>query len=166
MFRVDAYNLKWLDSIEDSAVDLCLHGRAVAVIGDETYEYDATVSAAALYLLRTLKEDHYIREGSPMLPCCGSSFYANETLDTVSIVSCPNGVDWSVIHDGGQVRLVTETGKETIVPLPVYRERVHLFADKIEAFYESSSPKKVPDDKIDREGYMAFWNEWKRLRHP
>lgn len=45
------------------------HAHAVARIGDETLEYEATVSATALYLLKSLREDHqaYEEEQFPAL---------------------------------------------------------------------------------------------------
>lgn len=57
MFRIDADHLGWINTGKDDREDLCLHGRAVVCIGERTLEYYATVSATALYLLKTLTED-------------------------------------------------------------------------------------------------------------
>lgn len=38
-------------------------------------------------------------------------------------------------------------------------------ADAVEDFYLNSSPKQIaPENALDRDGYTAFWNEWRRRR--
>jgi hypothetical protein len=39
------------------------------------------------------------------------------------------------------------------------------FCDKIEAFYNGCMKKNIPDDEFERNGYIAFWNEWNRRRY-
>ena len=96
-FRIDADIFWWIKNDgADDPDDFCLHGQVFAKIGDELFEYDATVSATGLYLLRTLMENRIIHDDQPMLPCCGHSMYANEDLSAVDIGGCPNGVDWVV----------------------------------------------------------------------
>ena len=56
-FKIDATDLTWLDDPVNDPQDHCLHGHAVAQIGERTVEYTCTVSATALYLLKTLTED-------------------------------------------------------------------------------------------------------------
>lgn len=163
-FHIDAGHFSWINGPEDDPCDLCLHGDAEAVIGGETFTYTCTVSAAALYLLKTLTQDHVSGEENQMLPCCGFSIFADSTLSTVDIIGCPNGIDWSVFHEGDSVRLVTQSGKETVVPISDYKEEVFRFADKIETYYQSCAPKILPEDETDRNGYIAFWNEWHRRR--
>ena len=90
---------------------------------------------------------------------------ANESLSKVDISGCPNGVDWSVIHEKDNVIIITEAGKRSVIPIKEYRETVFAFADLIESFYKSSEIKKIPKDEFDRNGYVAFWNEWKALRY-
>ena len=46
---------------------------------------------------RLLHQTHIVKR---QLPCCGHFMIPNETLDNVTILGCPNGIDWSVIHDG------------------------------------------------------------------
>jgi hypothetical protein len=38
------------------------------------------------------------------------------------------------------------------------------FVDDIHRFYQQSAPKVIPDDQADREGWAAFWNEWRSRR--
>ena len=165
MFSISVSNLHWMERI-DPAEDLCLHGNAKAIIGHEVLEYDnATVSSTALYLLKSLKEDHKIYESNQMLPCCGFFMIANEELSKVDICGCPNGVDWSVLHENGNVVLVTEAGERTEILFDEYKTTVFAFADQVEAFYNAAADKKLPEDEFDRNGYIAFWNEWKAIRY-
>ena len=160
VFQIEATDLAWINGAKDDPSDLCLHGHAAARIGDRILTYDATVSATALYLLKTVTEDHIINESNQMLPCCGFFLIPNGDLTEVSIVGCPNGIDWSVIHEDGAVKLILEDGREEAVPIGAYAAEVCRFADKIESFYSSCTPKALPKDEFDRNGYIAFWNEW------
>ena len=164
-FSIDAENLYWIDGSADDPEDLCLHGLAMACIGGERLEYDCTVSATALYLLKTLTEDHIIHEDIQMLPCCGHFYVPDNALENVYISGCGNGIDWTVKHNGRNVILISESGTETTVSLEEYRQEVYRFADKIERYYQSCSPKILPDDPFTRDGYTAFWNEWHRRRN-
>ena len=163
-FKIEAGNFSWINGPDDDPDDLCLHGHAAALIGSERVEYDCTVSAAALGLLKSLTEDHIAGEGEQLLPCCGFFLVADEACRNVTIVGCDNGEDWSVLHKGEHVRLILPNGHEEIVPLADYREEVFRFADRVEAYYRACTPKNLPDDEFDRRGYEAFWNEWHRRR--
>lgn len=162
-FLIYATDMKWIDGI-DEAEDLCLHGHAVVHIGEKQFEYDATISATALYLLKTLTENHIINTDNQLLPCCGFSMFPNDTLDNVIISGCENGIDWSVIHNGDTVILELEDGTRESISIDEYKKEVFNFADKVEEFYNACTPKKMPNNKIDRNGYIAFWNEWHRRR--
>ena len=164
-FSICATDLRWIDGSKDDPKDLCLHGHAVVLIGNNKLEYDATVSATALYLLKTLTENHIINTDNQLLPCCGFMMVANDTQDSVTIVGCNSGIDWSVIHDGDGVILELEDGTRERIPIDSYRKEVFAFADCVEAFYINCTPKILPEDKYDRAGYTAFWNEWHRRRN-
>ena len=164
-FSIYADNLTWINDNKDDPEDLCLHGHAVVIIGNHKLEYEATVSATALYLLKTLTEDHIIFEDNQMLPCCGHFMIPNEELDTVTILGCPNGIDWSVIHNkDDSVTLELEDGTKEIVTITDYEKQVYRFADVIENFYLSCSPKVMPKDPFEKNAYIAFWYEWHRRR--
>ena len=164
-FRIEADRLYWIkDDGADDPDDLCLHGHAVVKIGDEVFDYGATLSATGLYLLRTITDNHIIREGEAMLPCCGHMMIANDDLSSVDICGCPNGLDWSVIHENGRVKIVTEAGKETFIEIDDYKNEVYAFVDKIEEYYQSCLSKNMPSEEFERNGYTAFWNEWHRRR--
>ena len=86
MFRIDVQNLSWVQG-GLACEDYCAHGHVTAWIGQEVFADDCTVSSTALYLLKSLTEDHIIYEGQQMLPCCGHTMIARENgrLDTVDI---------------------------------------------------------------------------------
>lgn len=160
-FTVKVDNLHWL--LEGSDEDLCLHGHAITTIGSERFEYDATVSATGLYLLKSITEDHVIYEDNQMLPCCGHFMIPDDALTSVTICGCPNGIDWSVLHVDGSVRLITDSGQTVDITPSEYAKEVIRLADQIEAFYRASAPKII-EDQYDRDCYTAFWNEWHRRR--
>lgn len=164
-FSIDATELCWIDGSADNADDLCLHGHAIVYIGNERLEFDATVSATALYLLKTLTEEHIIHKDNQMLPCCGHFYIPDENLENVTICGCDEGIDWTVKHSAGDVILILESGTEITIPLEEYKQKVYKFADKIEDYYNLCSPKNVPSDEFERDGYIAFWNEWHRRRN-
>ncbi len=164
-FHIDATELCWIDGSANNADDLCLHGHAIAYIGNEQLEFDATVSATALYLLKTLTEEHIIYQDNQMLPCCGHFYIPDESLENVTIGGCCMGIDWTVKHSGSDVILILESGTAITIPLEEYRQEVYQFADKIEDYYRRCSPKNVPSDEFERNGYIAFWNEWHRRRN-
>ncbi|KPU42470.1 hypothetical protein OXPF_42550 [Oxobacter pfennigii] len=166
IFSVHSGHFHWLKADGDDPEDLCLHGLVSVGIGAEKFSYPCTVSAAALQMLKTLTENHeptYF--GGKMLPCCGHTLYANDKLDEVDITGCENGIDWAVRHEGERIRLITASGRETLVGFVLYRRVICKFADAVEYFYKKASPKQIPQENgLDRDGYMAFWQEWHRRR--
>ena len=60
-FSISANNLCWINGKKDDPEDLCLHGCVKVKIGNEIFEYDATVSATALYLLKTITEEYIMK---------------------------------------------------------------------------------------------------------
>ena len=134
-FSLDAGAFCWINGEADDPEDLCLHGHAVARIAGETVEFDCAVSAAALYLLKSLTEDHLLGQGEQFFPCCGFFCIADEAGENVEIVGCDTGADGTVLHAGANVRLILPDGREQTLPRSAYREQVFRFADKVEAHY-------------------------------
>ena len=162
-FNIKADKFEWIGGAADDPQDRCLHGHVTVQFGDTVLEDNCTVSATALYLLKTLTEDKIMAYNDiQMIPCCGHTMFANKDLTEVMISGCPNGTDWSTIHEGDSVRLILPTGQEEVVELPAYREEVLRFAEKVEVFYNACAPKELPTNEYDRNGYIAFWNEWHR----
>ena len=81
-FHIDATKLCWIDGSKDNPEDRCLHGHAVAYIGREKLEYDCTVSATALFLLKTLTENHILHEGNQMLHVADIFMFPTKSLKT------------------------------------------------------------------------------------
>jgi hypothetical protein len=167
-FSIDILDLYWINGEKDNPEDLCLHGDVNVIIGEEVVaeSYSCTVSSTALYLLKSLELEHIIGEENQMLPCCGHFIIPNDTDDTVEISGCGHGIDWSVLHIGGYVKLVTEKGNDVSIELDTYTEIVFNFVGKIEGFYKKCQEKSIPTDDFDREGYIKFWREWNNRRYP
>ena len=163
MFHIDVTDFEWINGPEDDPEDLCLHGKVTARIGAEILAGHGTVSASALYLLRSLSENHQTGKENQMIPCCGHFLIANDDLTAVEIIGCPYGTDWKVDQVAGGVKITTDSGKETFVPMDRYRAEVFRFADRVEAYYNACAPK-LPQDDFARRGCTAFWNEWHRRR--
>lgn len=36
------------------------------------------------------------------------------------------------------------------------------FAKSVKRFYDACTPKEIPENEFDRNGYTAFWKEWQR----
>jgi hypothetical protein len=165
---LQALNLHWLDHVPDQH-DLCAHGSALVQIGEETLSDlaggDWCVSAAALYLLRTLTADHTRTApvGEHLIPCCGHAMYEQTTSNDVLIIGCANGIDWDVHHQGDDVTLRTHSGTEERITRVRWQELVLQFADHVAEFYAASAPK-IPADIYEAAGYTAFQAEWSRRR--
>lgn len=166
MFRIEISSKGWINGPDDDPDDLCLHGLVKAYIGNEVLECGCAISAMVLRLLKTLSEDHIATKNEQqMMPCCGYFIIPNETLDNVKIHGCAYGVDWSVYHEEGRIRIVTESGKETFLDKSEYEKEVYRVTDEIEMYYMQCKPKNLPENAFDRNGYIAFWNEWHRRRN-
>jgi hypothetical protein len=163
-------DLHWIENIDDPT-DLCAHGHIFVGIGDEVISdkngLDVTVSATALYLMRTISKNYKKGDyASQLLPCCGYFVNADYNKNSVEICGCPSGIDWTNIHtDDSTVKHVSAGGKKATIGLDLYKEMVLDFADQVENFYNKSLPKAIPSDDFDKKGYLAFWNECRMLRN-
>lgn len=163
VFRINADQFEWINGDKDDPQDRCLHGHVIVQFGDTILEDNGTVSATALYLLKTLTEDKLMQPYDiQMIPCCGHFLIANDDLTEVQISGCDTGTDWSTIHEGNSVRLILPSGQEEVVSLREYQYEVLAFADSVKRFYDVCTQKEIPTDAFDRNGYIAFWNEWNR----
>ena len=89
MLTLEASNLHWIKGAADDPTDLCAHGTLNLQIGEYVLpglaSLDCTVSAAALYLLRSLSRSHRPGEQEHLFPCCGSAMYDIPETDDVFI---------------------------------------------------------------------------------
>lgn len=165
-------NLRWIQGAADDPRDLCAHGDIEFRIGDDilldpTTANDLTVSAAALYLLRTLSAQHTkdAPVGDRLFPCCGFSMYDVEEQSDVVICGCPSGQDFEIFHEvgGAGVAVRAEDGREWRMGWREWQAAVFGFADAISEFYASCSPKE-PYEEEDVKGFRKFIAEWRRRR--
>lgn len=162
-FNITASDFHWITGAADDPEDKCLHGHVCVTIGGKIFEADGTVSATALYLLKSLTEDHIpTQHDLQMVPCCGHFYIANNDLTEVTIIGCDTGFDWTIRHDGKTVLLTAPDGTEATVPYGDYLYKVCRFADQVERYYDRCAPKVLSDDEFEKKGYVAFWNEWYR----
>ena len=162
----------WIDGAEDNPNDYCAHGHirfsvdGVDYVTEDMGEW--TVSAAALFLLRTVffnhDEDHSVADSNFLIPCCGHWFTPNQPGQFPNVIpGCNLGVDPEIHHKRDKVIIAFED-KESMVSWRDWALAVLGFADQVETFYKSSSPKApIEDDPDDREGYELFWEEWRNL---
>jgi hypothetical protein len=165
-------NLRWIQGAADDAKDLCAHGDVEFCIGDDvlldpTTGRDLPVSAAALYLLRTLSVPHTHDKpvGDRLFPCCGFAMYDVGQHEDVVICGCPNGEDFEVFHQvsGAGVVVRAADGREWRVGWLEWRAAVFGFADKVSEFYGACCPKE-PYAEEDAKGFRKFAAEWGRRR--
>lgn len=169
MITLTPTNLKWLNTDGDCPEDLCAHSTVqFSVDGLEIVapNEEWTVSASAIYLLRTLERDHLIDDpvGEHLFPCCGHSMFNVEDSDDVLIVGCPNGIDASIEHLDDKVRITSDSGESRIVLGSEWNTAVLEFSQSVREFYESSADK-IPGDDVARDGFNRMLLEWER-RHP
>ncbi|MDR2905757.1 MAG: hypothetical protein LBU73_07380 [Helicobacteraceae bacterium] len=173
-FEIKILKLHWVDKNDptvqyDDREDLCLHGELFIRIGNEVlldFESGAwTLSAASLFLMRTLKMDYKPDDFENLLiPCCGHFIIAEEN-QPVQVCGCPNGAEWTIKHiDGGFVKHISSKGEEATITEEEYRKIVFDFADKVEQFYKDN-PRVLPTDEFELQGYNAFWKEWRKMRY-
>jgi hypothetical protein len=161
----------WIDDAADNPADLCAHSGVDFRIDEEvlvaTGDGDWTVSASALYLLRTLWPSQFKdgagRLGQNLFPCCGHSMYGVEGEDDVVIFGCPNGIDFTVARDGDNILITGANGRTYQVSFLEWRGVVCAFSDEVESFYTASSPKH-PFGDVDKRGFEKFIAEWSRRR--
>ena len=119
--------------------------------------------------MRTLESDYSPQEGGfpeRLIPHgCGA----------ILMMSCPIGIDWSVSHIGGRVRLSDVVRYDStadaeavrfpdvVVELPedAYRRQIVTFAQKAKEPF-AGIKKDIPDE-WDQEQYAQFWKEYEEL---
>ena len=172
MFKLEIQKLNWIkDDGADDPCDLCAHGTVCITIGEKCLTTEqVTVSAGAIFLLRSLTENHIAKatgagDAERILPCCANELFENEkNPDRVVIITCPFGFDFSVIHENGYVKIIEDTCGELLISIDEYRNEVYKFADQVEKFHSESAPKQFNNPESEK-GYQAMFREWKKLRN-
>jgi hypothetical protein len=164
-------DLEWVLGPTDDPADQCAHGSVLFQIDDTVFLQPEdgrwTVSAAGLFLLRTLENDHTdtnpVSERNFLFPHCGhAAWLIEDGRFEVLCQGCDTGVNPEVIHTDGAVLIRGE--QEQVVSFQEWKDSVFAFADQVREFYDKCSQKVLPDEGIDREGWAGFWQEWHSRR--
>ncbi|QRN82855.1 hypothetical protein JR338_10600 [Chloroflexota bacterium] len=167
MIILEPRNMHWVGGSKDDEKDLCAHGNiflevnGITLVDGKTEDF--TVSAAAIFLLRTLETD-YIKDSlheNQIFPCCGFYMAVDEHSENAIIPGCFDGVDFDVLHEFGNIRLLFDD-KEYIVSEKEWCEAILHFSALIKAFYNSCRPKVVDSNDFKKAGYERFLSEWDR----
>ena len=153
------------ESEQDSLYDVCVHGKVFLKIGDEILSDGQTewcVSASAYHFLRTLFQDRLLDTENQMIPCCGHFLMPSEDKTTVTIIGCPNGIDFNVSHENEHIIIRTRDNKAFTVRFEEYANAVLTYAKQIDDFYKQNPPRRF-QDKFEKDGFCAFCNEWYEL---
>ena len=172
MVTLQLHRPHWIKDDGDDPADQCAHGFVELTVNGvhvcSASDGEWTVSAAALFLLRTVTADHTmadpVTEGNFLIPCCGFVVWVREDARYPCYVfGCNGGVSPEIRHRDGMVQV--SLGAESAgVPLSEWAGAVLRFSDQVQAFYDSSMPKDELDDEHDREGWACFWQEWRARR--
>lgn len=165
--------MDWLGSGEEADWDQCVHGVATCAVGSIAITSRAcNLTAASLFLLRTIEHDHTASESvapsNQLFPCCGHSPWvvSGERFPTLNM-GCDCGDELWVRHDGGVLDLAWGELHER-VPAAEWEDAVVTFADQVRAFYDASPPRRHSGsshaDALENEGWDAFWAEWVERR--
>ncbi len=161
--------LHWIkDDGRDCPADLCAHSPIRFEIDGQVLvsaeDGDFTVSAASIYLLRSLTSNHRIDVNvhENLFPCCGHSIIDTGDSD-VQIIGCPNGVNFDVVHVTEELQIHSKQFGVCSMPEEKWRSAVLLFVDAVRDFYNASLPKQLSDEH-DRFGFDKMFAEWDRRR--
>lgn len=137
--------------------DICIHGKVVFKIGELCLSDNTfwCVSASAYRFLQSLFENRFMGAEEFLIPCCGNVIIPNEDKTSVSIIGCNKGIDFSIIHSGEDVIIITADNTKHRVPFADYKNAVLAFAKQVMEYYQTAPPREFYDD-YDRDIYKAF----------
>ena len=168
MITLSLHQPHWIKDEGDDPNDQCAHGYVEFSVNGETLvdvdDGEWTVSAAALFLLRTATQNHSpndsVAEGNFLIPCCGFNIWPSEKSKfPFFIPGCNIGIDPKIEHIDREVH-ITLDDRSVSVPELEWIRAVVSFAEQVEAFYSSSEKKVELEDDFDREGWNFFWSDF------
>ena len=166
MISLRAFELGWAFSEGDALTDQCVHGGIeLTVAGGPVYrtEPDVTVSAACLYLLRTIGDDHTpessVAEGNWLFPHCGFSVWPSNGRYPVDCIGCNQGTDIWIRHTDQDVELRWDE-HSIIISQDAWADAILELAEQIEGYYHHCPPKEKIEDQLHAKGWALFWMEW------
>lgn len=170
-FEIKIIRQHWIkDNGLDDRHDLCSHGEVFIRIGQEIISNEDSgswaLSAAGLYLLRSLEQDcEFDQFSNQLVPCCGHFIIPNDNGENfVTIIGCPNGVDWKIKHVDKWVTFESIKGNTGQLSFEAYKRMIIHFTNEIETFYGDPKLKVIPEEEFDRLGFEQFWSEWVSLK--
>ncbi len=149
---------------EEKRYDLCLHGKATLRVNGHTFAdgIECCISASALRFLRSLSSDHKTGEEEFLFPCCANMMIPSDDGKTVTVIGCPNGIDFSVLHNENFIILVLPGVEQVPIGLSEYKTAVLCYAKTIIDFMQNS-PERIFKDDFEKAGYEAFLTEFNDL---
>jgi hypothetical protein len=163
--------LSWIKGAPDDPADICAHAHVDFRVGDDQLvdpdrDMEVTVSASALYLMRTLDRDHTKQSpvGEQLFPCCGFAMYDEGRSPDVLILGCPSGIDFEVRHGPGRDHVIVRAGdgREWRIASRDWQSAVFSFVDAVSDFFATATPKTPSAG--DEPGFRKFVAEWGRRR--
>ncbi len=170
VFKIKILRQHWIkDDGENDIEDLCSHGELFLQIGNkvlsDTESGSWTLSATGLYLLRTLNIDYSKGDfDNQLIPCCGHMIIPSDDKNYVTIWGCPEGIDFSIKHNNGNVIITYKKEIKAITSFENYKTQILDLTDEIEIFYGDPNKKDVPKDEFEQKGFKQFWSEWTELK--
>ncbi len=166
MITLHLSNLHWIgETPKEKQQDLCLHGHVLLKLDDDIIsDEEWCVSAAAMRFMGSVLSNHFMGEEQRMLPCCGHFMVPAEDKQSVEIYCCSNGIDFDVLHEGEHIVIKTDNSKTYRYSFYEYRDMVIAFADEVEQFIKNS-PERIFTDEFEKDGFLAFKNEWFHLKN-
>jgi hypothetical protein len=152
----------------DPFMDCCVHGGVYLKIADVLVsdgEDDSwTLSTTAFNLLRSVGRDHHLLGEEPLVPHCGFTMWPIDgEPDGLYMPNCNISINWSVTHDGDEIRHDFNDGKVVLTRRSDWSKAVCAFSDEVREFFMSAWPKQIPDD-LDRRGFDLFMRLWSQHR--
>ena len=163
-------NLHWLATGKEVLDDLCAHGSVEFAVNNTTFltppDNDLTVSATALFLLRTLEKSHTpsasVCEHNMLFAHCGHSMWYDD--GNFSLTGCNKWFDPQVLRHADLITITGGSGQEETVTAEEWKNAVYAFADEVKAFYAKANQKNIPKENFEKAGYEFFWKEWEMMR--
>ena len=153
------------DTPKDRVHDYCVHGKVVFKIDAcnlSNEDSDWCVSASAYRFLRSIFDNHFTGADEQMIPCCGHFLIPSQNKTCVTIIGCPNGIDFDIIHEDNNIIIRTQDGTTYTVTFNDYKAAVLSYANQIQDFYHQNPPRQI-EDSFNQDGFSAFCNEWYSL---
>lgn len=172
MISLQVVRPHWIKDQGDDPEDLCAHGHVEFVVNGDTFldgsaEQSYTLSAAGLYLLRTIEQDHLpndrVTHENYLFPCCGFNAWPAGENGELVIFGCNIGVEVWVRHISDHQIELTLDKKTALVGRTEWVKAVVCFAEQVKDFYARSSPKVEIEDDFDKQGWEMLWSEYNGL---